>query len=115
MKSKGPKVDPELKAKYEKLVKDNEVLTGSVDEMRAEMLRLKEERDSYLNERDNAQRDLREKNKQFTKIEQELGLTKKDVSRLNNDNIELRRKVEGRDGEMMKLRQSEKLATENEK
>ena len=63
IKSKGPKVDPELKEKYEKLVKDNEVLTGSVDEMRAEMLRLKEERDSYLNERDNAQRDLREKNK----------------------------------------------------
>ena len=68
-----------------------------------------------MSDKERVEREAREKQAKMLKVEQELGLTKKDVSRLNNDNIELRRKVEGREGEMNKLRQSEKLATENEK
>ena len=44
-KNKINKGDPELKAKYEKVLKDNEVLTTSVEDLRQEMIRLKEERD----------------------------------------------------------------------
>ena len=68
-----------------------------------------------MSDKERMEREAREKQAKMLKVEQELGLTKKDVSRLNNDNIELRRKVEGREGEMNRLRQSEKLATENEK
>ena len=79
------------------------------------MGRLKEERDLFFSLKEKAEKEVREKQGKLVRVEQELGLTQKDVSRLNNDNIELRRKVEGREGEMNKLRQSEKLAVENEK
>lgn len=53
-KNKGNKGDPELKAKYEKAIQDNEVLTTSVEDLRQEMIRLKDERDKYMSEKDTA-------------------------------------------------------------
>jgi len=53
-KNKSNKGDPELKAKYEKAIQDNEVLTTSVEDLRQEMIRLKDERDKYMSEKDTA-------------------------------------------------------------
>ena len=58
------------------------------------MLRIKDERDQFMDQRDKLEKELKDRKKNDTKLEQELQLTKKDVSRLNNDNIELRRRVE---------------------
>ena len=76
------------------------------------MLRIKDERDQFMDQRDKLEKELKDRKKNDTKLEQELQLTKKDVSRLNNDNIELRRRVESKEGELLKLRQLEKVATE---
>ena len=53
-KNNSNKGDPELKAKYEKAIQDNEVLTTSVEDLRQEMIRLKDERDKYMSEKDTA-------------------------------------------------------------